>query len=98
MAHNAPSGRCPWTGEPLPAVAPRAQRKKFASTSARNEAHTAARKFAEHLIAQGFLTWETIRQWHDGHKLAGEAPCTARGDALEPPTATTIAARGPDAP
>jgi hypothetical protein len=70
------TSRCPWTGEPLTASAVAAHQKKFASSSARNEAHQAARKYAEHMIEAGFLTWATIREWHDRQKLSASSPCT----------------------
>lgn len=56
---------CVWSGRRFPAVKRGGQEKVFADDRARAQAHLAARKFTEEMIAAGFLTWEQLRQWFD---------------------------------
>lgn len=74
------TARCVWTGAEFPAAAPGGRIKKFASATVRAEAHMACRQYAEHLIAEGFLDWNTVRKWWDG-KQARRASNTTLGAA-----------------
>ncbi len=67
---------CPWTGRIFPAQIRGGNKKVFVDSSARAEAHKAARLFAEHLIAQGFLTWADVRRWYAQQSGGLAAPCT----------------------
>ncbi len=75
--------RCPWTGAALPTSSIPAHQKKFASPAVRNEAHTAARMYTEHLIADGKLTWGTVRAWFQARKNGASAPCTGQETSSE---------------
>jgi len=68
---------CPWTGRKFPALERGGNKKVFFDSSARAEAHKAARLYAEHLIEQGFLTWAEVQRWYGSHARTSVAPCTA---------------------
>lgn len=57
--------RCLWTGAEFKPFSIGGHDKKFATARARAEAHKAARQYTEHLIDQGFLTWEELHRWAD---------------------------------
>lgn len=91
------TSRCPWSGETFKTVPTRGHQKKFASGAARNEAHTAARMYTEHLIAEGFLSWEQVRAWYEGHKNGAPKPCTAPAVAAPALPAISAPEQVPDA-
>lgn len=76
--------RCAWTGAEFAAVKRWPHPKKFASASAKTEAHKAARLYTEHMIEQGFLTWDAVRRWYDGHRNGENPSCTTPAPAERP--------------
>lgn len=72
---------CPWTGETFKPVTRGGHEKRFASPTAKTEAHKAARMYCEALIDTGFLTWAQLREWYDRQQGGETAPapsCTTR--------------------
>lgn len=71
--------RCPWTGQQFEPVTRGGHKKVFANSTARAEAHKAARNYTEHLIESGFLTWEGLREWYRSRTKESASYTTREG-------------------
>lgn len=72
---------CPWTGRQFPASSRGGNERVFFDDKARAAAHQAARRYTEHLIESGFLTWAELKRWDAARNGAG-ASYTTPGAAL----------------